>query len=319
MLEDSRFVRDAATGRVRAAFDDAEPSSPPVLSYDKGGLASAVADRDRLAVWAYAFGAWGEFDGDGNAAALERNTGGLLLGADVLAFETWRVGILAGYGRSSYGVNDRASSGDSDNLHLGLYGGSRWGNVGLRLGAAYSWQDVDTDRSVAFAGFADRMEASYDADTGQIFGEIGYRIETAPASFEPFAAMAYVNVDTDGFAESGGPAALTGARTDTDATFTTLGVRAATEFTFDGTKITALGMLGWRHAFGDAAPWTTFAFVGGDTFAIAGTPIARDSAIVEAGLDFQVAPLAKLGLAYNGQFGSGLSDHGAKAHLAVRF
>lgn len=319
MLEDSRFVRDAATGRVRAAFDDMGSPSLPVLSYGKDGPASAVADRDRLAVWAHAFGAWGEFDGNGNAAELGRNTAGLLLGADALALETWRIGVLAGYSRSSYDVDDRASSGDSDNLHLGLYGGSRWGNVGLRLGAAYSWLDVDVDRSAAFTGFADRMKAAHDAGTGQIFGEVGYRIETAPASFEPFAALAYVNVDTDGFTESGGPAALVSSGSNTDATFATLGVRAATEFTLDGMKIIAFGMLGWRHAFGDVAPWSAFAFAGGDTFTIAGAPIARDSALVEAGPDFQVTPLAKLGLAYNGQFGSGLSDHGARANLAMRF
>jgi outer membrane autotransporter protein len=319
MLEDSRFVRDAATGRVRAAFDDVEARPLAVLSYGEDRPASVVADRDRLAVWAHAFGAWGEFDGDGNAAALERNTGGLLLGADALALDTWRIGVLAGYSRSSYDVDDRASSGESDNLHLGVYGGSRWGNVGVRLGAAYSWLDVDVNRSVAFAGFADRLEAGYDAGTGQIFVETGYRIETAPASFEPFAALAYVNVDTDSLTESGGAAALASARSNTDATFTTLGVRASTEFTLDGMKITALGMLGWRHAIGDVAPWAAFAFDGGDTFAIAGAPIARDSAIVEAGFDFQVTPFAKLGLAYNGQFGSGLSDHGARANLAVRF
>ena len=48
----------------------------------------------------------------------------------------------------------------------------------------------------------------YDAGTAQVFGEVGYRIDTASASFEPFANVAYVNLHTDGFAETGGAAAL---------------------------------------------------------------------------------------------------------------
>jgi len=319
MLEDSRFVRDAALARVRAAFGEVAAPSVPVLSYNGEGAASAVADEERLAIWALAFGGWGQFEGDGNAASLDRDTGGILIGADALALEQWRIGVLAGYSRSTYDVDDRASSGESDNLHLGLYGGSRWGALGLRVGAAYTWQDIDVDRSVTFTGFADSLEAGYDAGTAQVFGELGYRVDVTPVSFEPFAALAHVNVDADAFTESGGAAALAAESSDTDATFTTLGIRAESGFTLHGIEVTAQGMLGWRHAFGDATPSAAFAFSGGDVFSIDGTPIAEDSAVVEAGLDFQVTSLATLGLSYNGQFGSGLSDHSAKANLAVRF
>ena len=75
----------------------------------------------------------------------------------------------------------------------------------------------------------------------------------------------------------------------------------------------------WRHAFGDVTPTSTFAFAGGDAFTIAGVPVAKDSAVIEAGFDLQMSANATLGLFYAGQFGSHTADNGAGANLNVRF
>jgi outer membrane autotransporter protein len=48
-------------------------------------------------------------------------------------------------------------------------------------------------------------------------------------------------------------------------------------------------------------------------------PIAKDAALIEAGLDFAVSDNATFGISYSGQFGSGARDNGAKADLRVRF
>ena len=117
-----------------------------------------------------------------------------------------------------------------------------------------------------------------------MFGELAYKADAGRFKFEPFANLAYVSVHTDGFTETGGAAALTSAGSTTDATFTTLGLRGSTDFALGGINATARGMLGWRHAFGDVTPTSSFAFAGGDTFTIAGVPIARDAAVIEAGL-----------------------------------
>nr|WP_250889222.1 autotransporter domain-containing protein [Mesorhizobium sp. dw_380] len=264
-------------------------------------------------------GSWGKTDSDGNAAAFDRSTGGLLAGADTLV-GGWRVGVLGGYSHSSFNADDRNSSGKADNYHLGLYGGTNWGAIAFRSGAAYSWSSLSTHRSVAFNGFTDGLSADYDAGTAQVFGELAYKAETSSTfKFEPFANLAYVSVHTDGFTETGGAAALTSAGSTTDATFTTLGLRGSTDFALGGINATARGMLGWRHAFGDVTPTSSFAFAGGDQFTIAGVPIARDSALVEAGFDLSLASNATLGLSYSGQFGGGSVDNGAKVDLSVKF
>ena len=61
------------------------------------------------------------------------------------------------------------------------------------------------------------------------------------------------------------------------------------------------------------------AFTGSDAFSIAGAPIARDSAVLEAGLDVDLSSEATLGLVYAGQIAAEAHDHGFRASLNVKF
>ncbi len=307
LVEDSRFLRNAANDRLRAVFD-------------ADGAGETVAPHDGVSFWSHGFGAWGETRSDGNAAQLSRNTGGMFIGADAPVFDTWRFGAVAGYSQTSVDVKDRNSSGSSDNYHVGLYGGAAWNDVAFRTGATYTWHDISTHRSVAFPGFSDRLTGGYNAATAQMFGEFAYGFSTDSARFEPFANLAYVNLHTHGFTEQGGAAALTGASANTDATFTTLGLRASTTFAIGGNRLIAKGMLGWRHGVGDMVPASTMRFAGGgNAFSIGGVPIARNAAVVEARLDYAVTPDTTLGLSYLGQFGSGMADQSARFNLNVKF
>lgn len=243
----------------------------------------------------------------------------LLAGIDGLVADTIRLGLMAGYSHAGFDAEDRASSGSSDNYHLGLYGGTQWGALGLRSGLAYSWHDIETSRAVAFPGFSESLSGAYNAGTFQAFGELGYRIDTPVATFEPFANLAHVNLHSDGFTETGGAAALTSPGSNTDTTFATLGLRASTDFTLGTIEATARGTLGWRHAFGDTVPAGTHAFSTGDVFTIAGVPIAEDAAVIEASLDLTLTDTATFGIAYRGQFGSGIQQNDFNAKLAVTF
>jgi outer membrane autotransporter protein len=216
-------------------------------------------------------------------------------------------------------VGDRASSGSSDSYHLGLYGGTEWDGLALRTGAAYAWHAVSTERDIVFAGYADAVEAGYDAGTAQVFAELGYAVPVGTANIEPFANLAYVHVRSDGFSETGGAAALSAASASADTSFTTLGLRATGAFALGSVNATAKGLVGWQHAFGDVSPVSTLAFAGGHTFAIAGVPITRDAALIEAGIDLSLSPRATLGIAYSGQAGSGFADQSVNANLDVRF
>ncbi|EHK54606.1 autotransporter domain-containing protein [Allomesorhizobium alhagi] len=316
---ESSYARDAVTERLRAAFDGAGASSVPVMAYGPDGVEPASAATDRFAVWGEAYGAWETADGDGNAAGYHRSAGGFLVGGDVSAGD-WRLGLAGGYGHSSYEVDARAASAEADNYTLALYSGARIEALSLNFGAAHSWHSIDTRRGVVFPGFADSVTASYDARTAQVFGEAGYELSYGFARFEPFANLAHVHLKTDGYREEDkNGAGLTSSSSSSDVTYTTLGLHHGSDFDLGGTAIKARGTLGWRHAFGDVVPHATHAFAGGQNFTIIGTPVAKDAAIVQAGLDFHLAANASLAVSYEGQIASSVQEHGVTAKLGVRF
>lgn len=332
LVDESWLLRAAVNDRLRSAFGAVGAIPMATLSYGfTADLAPAVKgpmpkppSAERFAVWGQGYGSWGRTSSDGNAASLSRSTGGLLLGADAAVFDTLRLGVVAGYSRSSFDVDRRLASGESDNYHLGLYGGGQWGALSLRTGLSYSWHDLSTRRSIVAAGLGDTLRADYDAGTAQAFGEFGYRTDLGQTALgrialEPFAGLAYVVLRSDRFSERGGAAALSGASDNTSLGYTTLGLRAAATTRLQGMDLILRGGLGWRHAFGDVDPKTVLAFSGSNPFAIAGLPIARDAALVEAGLDLALGANTALGASYTAQLANDAQDHAFKANLVVKF
>jgi outer membrane autotransporter protein len=84
--------------------------------------------------------------------------------------------------------------------------------------------------------------------------------------------------------------------------------------------LTPRASLAWQHAFDGVTPSAPLAFTStGAAFTVAGVPIARDSALVDAGFDVDVNANARLGIGYVGQLASEAQDHGVKGNFRVRF
>lgn len=300
LIDDSHFVRDVASHRMR--------------------LSDASGDSSGPTFWGQSFGAATSQDGDGNAVGLDRNTGGFIAGLDGEVASGGRFGFLTGYSRTQLDSDGSDASLSSDDWHLGVYGGQTWNALRVSGGLAYSWHQLAGDRTIVIPGFSDHLDGRYQAHTFQAFGEAGYQIETARGlSFEPFANLAYVNLHTQALAEDGGVAALNADSGSADAVFTTLGINLASAFDLAGLDARAHGRLGWRHAVGGTTPSSTQSFAGSDTFAVAGVPLSRDAVSIEAGFDVDLSDAATLGIAYQGEFAGGALQTGLKAGLSVKF
>ena len=103
LLDDSRFIRDAATDRIRRAFADLPPAP---LDGSVVATHGGIADEP-ISLWGRAYGAFGDIEGDGNAATLDRTSGGFFLGGDRAAFDAWRFGFIAGYSHNEADVDAR--------------------------------------------------------------------------------------------------------------------------------------------------------------------------------------------------------------------
>ncbi|MGB3124050.1 MAG: autotransporter domain-containing protein, partial [Pseudomonas sp.] len=279
MLEDSRYIRDAVNERLRQPGCYREDDPRNSLAPSENRLSSEGCHGEMVG-WMRVLGTWGHMGGDSNTAKLDRNLGGFLLGTDKQVDDAWRVGVAAGYTRSDLDAKRRSSSADVDSYHLMAYTAYQQEAFAARMGVAYSWHDIESKRDVAVGGVGQRLKADYKARSAQVFGEVGYTIETGSVALEPFAGLAYVNYDSDTLKEKGGSAALRG-DADQDVTFSTLGVRIGQTLTLgNGSKITPRGSIGWRHAFGDTKPDADLSFInGGASFSTQGVPIAKDSAV----------------------------------------
>jgi outer membrane autotransporter protein len=317
LLEDSHFTRDAINDRLHAAFANGAAEPARVASAD--GAATPVPAPGRAAVWGQTYGAWGDIDGNGNAAKLDRSIGGFMFGADFPVASNWRAGVAAAYDHSDLNLDGRSSNADIDSYTLAAYAGTQFGALGLRFGASNTWHRIDTQRNVGFAGFAGATDkASYDGNTAQIFGEAGYALQFGSATFEPFASVAYANLHTQSFDE-GGDTGLSGRSDNTGVTYTTLGMRASKRMEAGGTTAVLHGMLGWRHAFGDTTPTATQSLPAGSAFTVSGVPVAVDAAVLQAGLNVQVAKNVRVDLSYQGQLGDGVRQNGVLANVKVQF
>jgi outer membrane autotransporter protein len=272
-LFDALVVLDAAS--ARAAFDqvsgEIHASTRSALLDDsrflRDALLAATAAGDRPAIWGQGYGNWGEIDGDGNAAPLDRDGRGIFAGVDVPLGPSFSAGLGVGVSRADYDLAARHSEAELDSRHVAARLSGRFGPLTAMLGAGYSWHNIATRRTVTFTGFTDQAAADYDSQTRQVFAELRYALSFGHVELEPFAGLAHVGIDTDAFEESGGAAAVSGEEDEDRATFSTLGLRGALRLGSARLR----GSLGWRHSFDREAGGSTLLLAGGDTpFTIAG-------------------------------------------------
>jgi len=292
LLWESRFAREAVLGEI--ALDPAR-------------------QKDGVRYWSSSFYASNLWSGDGNAAGFDGNVAGVMFGADGPISDQWRLGAMLGY---SHGVPQQA---ETDSYHAGLYASGEFAAVNFVGGAIYSHNDISTRRNIAFGRFTDQLSADYASATSQVFADLSWTGELDGIKLQPFANLAYVNLDTDAFQESGGAAALSGA-SDSEAIFaSTIGIRWSMDWQANDLPLSFTGMLGWRHIAGDVAPSSSFAFAGGSPFIINGVTMPEDAAVVRLGVSAKVTKTARLTLSYSGEFGKGLQSSAAQANLSASF
>jgi outer membrane autotransporter protein len=336
MADESQFMRNAMLGRLRqSSYADAPGEigalgfGGPELAYAKAAVDDGfptkapgkppTASRD-YTFWTQGLGGWGHVDGDGNAAALNSRFEGFLSGVDA-RFGTIRAGFAAGYVHSDLDVDTRSSSAGIDSGQFGLYAGTKSGPLNIRTGASYTFDTIDTGRTVAFPGLFETAHANLSGNVGQVFGEAGYGLTFNHIAAEPFVGLAYVNVHTGAFAENGGIAALSGSSNDENIGYSSLGLRTATIVPLaNGTLLVPRLSAQWQYAFGNVTPQAALAFQStGAAFSVAGVPIARNAALVDTGLDWRITSKMKVGLSYQGELADHAQTHTVKGGFTWNF
>lgn len=324
----ANIANDAA---AQVAFDalsgELHPGVRGVLARDGYRLQQAVIrngatgeDDAGTRVWGELWTSDGKTDGDGNAERLDHDSVGFIAGADMRVADGWRLGAALGFDEGDVDSGRGAGHADTTRRSVLAYVDGQVNGWNLRGGLGYTDAGVKTRRVAAFASptgnFNETLAADYDGSVTHAYVDVSYPFAVGDAQLAPFANLSRVSADTDGFAETGGLAALKVAKTSADLTFSTLGVRAS-EISVAGATLS--GSAGWRHASGDRDALGLHALTGGSNFRVQGVEITDSAAVVDLHAEWR--PLSNLtvgaGVSYVGA--SGESDRAARVSLRYSF
>lgn len=280
-------------------------------------LGMPAPEEAGLFVWGSAFGGWGDFDSSTGNFGMETDHEGLVAGIG-LGGEGFGAAVSGGLGSSDFDLDGRSDAAEVESKYLAAHAtfGATSGFHGA-AGISYAWHDVETSRTISGGPLAQTLASDRDANTLQVFGELGYDVMTGSMALTPFARLAHVRTESDAFTETGGNAALVVGEAEQETTFLSLGAKA--RFNAAGEGFQPYLSAAWNHAFGDrtAVVGSRFA-AGGPGFAVRGLAIPENSAEIEAGFDYTGGAFS-IGAAYSGTLASDRTSHGARVTAKIAF
>lgn len=279
LLDDSRLPREAALDRlqqVRFAFRENQ------------------AQEGDWPLWSRAYGIDGSWDG-----GLQRDGEGLMMGLDRPLGGQWIGGVLAGVSRTR--LEGDTGHADSDSTHLGLYAATRiYNQLGFKLGALQGWHE---------------LERGERARSWQLFGESSLALDFRDFTLEPFAGLAYVQLDAPSQRERG--LRLPGA--DEESGYLTLGWRLAAPWYVWQRKWVGRASLALRQDLGSAQLASRAWSEEGDALRLQGREFERSTLRLDLSLDHELSERCYLGLTYAGQYAEDARDNALAARLSLKF
>lgn len=274
---------------------------------------------DGQAGWMTSWGHTGRLNGESGTKSVGNSGWGVLAGLDGTLDGGLTVGFVTGYEQSR--VTDGEKSRIAvDAYHLGMYAAAEFDAIELRLGGTYSYLDSQARRELWVPGLTGKMRGEMNGWQYQIFGEASTDIVAdAKQKISPYVSLAHVGVDLGGLREAGGIGALDVKDSVDNVTFATLGVRGEVKL---DTEMNAFfkGGFGYTHAFGETDGTKRNAFAGtGVGFQSSGASVAKNAAILDAALTFEVAEQNTITIGYRGEFAKEGTNNAANLRWDSKF
>ncbi len=284
--------------------------SSSVPAFDSAQALASLYPRareSRLAndIWADVGYGSRDVDGDGNARSYTLKGPDVSLGYNHIAPSGWLGGLAFRYGDSKMKVDSLLSESDIDSYAVGGHAGFQTafgpGLAQLVLGGIYTRHEIDAKRHVNLGGGRQRLDSDYYANSYQLFMEGAYAQQLGLVWVQPFINLAWSSLRVSDFTEKGGTAALqASARSQNNATHL-LGLRLAVPVLG---RIHLQAQAGWLHTYGKLNPAYSLGFVeGGDRFAVKGSKINRNEAILDLRAEYALQDHVSLGLEGNAALG----------------
>lgn len=316
-----RGAQDATT-----ALPYAEARSGSVR--DAHAMMNAVVARTsfepRWVTWGAGFGGAQTTDGNaslGSATATSR-LAGIAAGADYWLSPQTVAGFAMAGGATQFGLAGGLGSGTSDLIQVGGFIRHSFGASYLTAAAAYGWQDITTERTVAIGGL-NQLRANFNANAYSARVEAGHRWVTpviGGLGLTPYAAARVTAFDLPAYAEQAaggtGVFALGYAAKTVTATRSELGVRTDKSFALDGALLTLRGRAAWAHDFDvDRSIAATFQALPGASFVVNGARPARDAALTTVSAEVSWLNGFSVAASFEGEFSDVTRSYAGKGLL----
>lgn len=307
------FGPGEANAVLISAIDSAELQFGAVHS-----RSSALSGRG-LMVWGNVYASNGNLDAAGARAGFASDRMGFVAGADIgLGDEgNLRAGLAfsTSDGKSDE-LGNRAVDSDQSEKSIFAYITKTDGKIRISASLGSGWGSVDSSRDIAI--LSETAIASF--DTSSTFGrfEIGRAFENAVRTLTPYAAIQFVDVSHEEFAETGSVAALSIAGRSATSVRADLGIDA--RFGKRNESLSFVGRLAVTNEFGElAAPVSAVFAAGGPAFSTQVQNRNGVGGLGEARLSLATSETLAFEIGYEGRLSGGYDLHAVRGSVSIKF
>ena len=217
---------------------------------------------------------------------------------------------------------DSRDNADFRAMHIGLYDSLTWNQWYLDSMASYADLNYDTERFVDLT--SERLTGDLNGYELAAYVEGGYNWNLSRnLLLQPLASLQYTYLHLDSYTETGGLSALSYDDQTHESVKGSLGARLTQQLFESASGLrTGVQLRGrWVHEFGDnqASVDTSFASNPGAVFTIHDAAIARDSALLGAGLSTDITKRLRAYVDYDARLNSDETVHVIGAALQYRW
>lgn len=258
-----------------------------------GGQSVAVGNGSNIladspwGLWGRGYGLFGDRETERDAPGYTYHMYGGSLGLDYQLTETFLGGVVFGVTNGDVDFAGVRDTTDLEVYHVGLYGNFTSGKWYLNSMATYGHVQYDTERFVDLT--SERLTGDLNGNDWSAYVEVGQNLPLGLQTvLQPLASLQYSYLGLDSYTETGGVSALSYDDQSYQSVKGSLGARLTRQLFESVSGCRGDGQLRarWVHEFGDSQSSvdTSFASNPAAVFTIRDGKIARDSAIVGAGL-----------------------------------
>jgi outer membrane autotransporter protein len=233
------------------------------------------------------------------------------------------VGLSGGYLETQADLDEISQNAQVHSWQAAAYGSYAEGPVTAKVLARYGYNQYETTRRVAFGTLARTATGDGDGYDVQLYAEGAYAFPTPWLTIQPIAALQYLRLYQGAVTEEGADSLNLAMDSHTsDYLRLLLGPRLSRVVPVGTGTLTVEARALWSHELGDTTPAVTGRFAGvpaGGSFTVQGVPLARNGAVVGAGLMASLSAQVHAFADYNAELKSNQVEHQAVAGLRWSF